>query len=111
MVNIFNIIYNNYFINKGLELGYIISKVLDRGIIEMVGPHGLSQTLTNTGKNISKLDTGVITTYSIYITLSLLSLIFLIFAPIFIDTSLLNEIRLFIIYIAALIIVLSPSKP
>ena len=107
----FDIIYNNYFINKGLELGYIISKVLDRGIIEMVGPNGLSQTLTNTGKNISKLDTGVITTYSIYITLSLLSLIFLIFAPILIDTSLLNEIRLFIIYIAALIIVLSPSKP
>lgn len=106
----FDIIYNNYVINKGLELGYIISKVLDRGIIEIVGPYGLSQTLTNTGKNISKLDTGVITTYSIYITLSLLSLIFLIFAPILIDTSLLNEIRLFIIYIAALIIVLSPSN-
>ena len=106
----FDIIYNNYIINKGLELGYTISKVLDRGIIEMVGPHGLSKTLTNTGKNISKLDTGVITTYSIYITLSLLSLIFLIFAPIFIDTSLFNEIRLFIIYIAALIIILSPSK-
>nr|YP_009487283.1 NADH dehydrogenase subunit 5 [Russula lepida]AWB36185.1 NADH dehydrogenase subunit 5 [Russula lepida] len=108
---LFDIIYNNYIINKGLELGYTISKVLDRGIIEMVGPHGLSQTLTNTGKNISKLDTGVITTYSIYITLSLLSLIFLIFSPILIDTSVLNEIRLFIIYIAALIIVLSPSKP
>jgi NADH-ubiquinone oxidoreductase chain 5 len=106
----FDIIYNNFIINKGLELGYIISKVLDRGIIEMVGPYGLSQSLTNTGKNISKLDTGVITTYSIYITLSLLSLIFLIFTPIFIDTSLLNEIRLFIIYIAALILILSPSN-
>ena len=106
----FDIIYNNYVINKGLELGYSISKVLDRGIIEMVGPYGLSQTLTKTGKNISKLDSGVITTYSIYITLSLLSLIFLIFAPILIDTSLLNEIRLLIIYIAALVIVLSPSK-
>nr|YP_009711340.1 NADH dehydrogenase subunit 5 [Russula griseocarnosa]QGI24998.1 NADH dehydrogenase subunit 5 [Russula griseocarnosa] len=106
----FDIIYNNYIINKGLKLGYTISKILDRGIIEIVGPYGLSQTLTNTGKNISKLDTGIITTYSIYITLSLLSLIFLIFAPILIDTSLLNEIRLFIIYIAALIIILSPSK-
>jgi len=106
----FDIIYNNYFINKGLDLGYKISKVLDRGIIEMVGPYGLSHTLTNTGKNISKLDTGVITTYSIYITLSLLTLIFLIFAPILIETSLLNEIRLFIIYIATLIIVLSPSN-
>jgi NADH-ubiquinone oxidoreductase chain 5 len=106
----FDIIYNNYIINKGLELGYKISKNLDRGIIEIVGPYGLSQTLTKTGKNISNLDTGVITTYSIYITLSLLSLIFLIFAPILIDTSLLNEIRLFIIYIAALIIVLYPSN-
>ena len=106
----FDIIYNNYIINKGLELGYTISKVLDRGIIEMVGPYGLSHTLTNTGKNISNLDTGVITTYSIYISLSLLSLIFLIFAPILIDTSLLNEIRLFIIYIAALITVLSSSN-
>jgi NADH-ubiquinone oxidoreductase chain 5 len=76
----------------------------------MVGPYGLTQTLTKTGNNISKLDTGVITTYSIYITLSLLSLIFLIFAPLLIDTSLFNEIRLFIIYIAALVIVLSTSK-
>jgi NADH-ubiquinone oxidoreductase chain 5 len=106
----FDIIYNNYIINKGLKSGYTISKVLDRGIIEMVGPYGLSYILTNTGKNISKLDTGVITTYSIYITLSLLCLIFLNFAPILIDTSLLNEIRIFIIYIAALIIVLFPSK-
>jgi NADH-ubiquinone oxidoreductase chain 5 len=106
----FDIIYNNYIINKGLKSGYTISKVLDRGIIEIVGPYGLSNIFTNTGKNISKLDTGVITTYSIYITLSLLCLIFLNFAPILIDTSVLNEIRLFIIYIAALIIVLFPSN-
>jgi NADH-ubiquinone oxidoreductase chain 5 len=62
----FDIIYNNFIINKGLELGYTISKVLDRGIIEMIGPHGLSQTLINTGQNISKLDTGVITTFYLY---------------------------------------------
>ena len=42
-------------------------------------------------------------------TLSLISLIFLTFTPILNDTSLLNEIRLFI-YIAALIIVLTPSN-
>jgi NADH-ubiquinone oxidoreductase chain 5 len=107
---LFDIIYNNYIINKGLQLGYIISKVLDRGIIEMIGPHGLSNNLTNTGKNISNLDTGVITTYSLYITLSLLSLLFIVFAPILLDTSLLVEIRLFIIYLAALVLVLSPSN-
>lgn len=87
----------------------MISKVLDRGVIELVGPYGLSNTLTNTGINIGKLDTGVVTTYSLYITLGLLSLLFLVFAPILIDTSLFSEIRLVIIYLAALVLVLSPS--
>ena len=59
--------------------------------------------------NISKLDSGVITTYALYITLGLLTLLFLVFAPILIDTSLLSEIRLIIIYFASLIIVLSPQ--
>jgi NADH-ubiquinone oxidoreductase chain 5 len=102
-----DVIYNYYIVEFGLQLGYNISKLLDRGVIELVGPHGISSSLTNTGINISKLDTGIITTYSIYITLSLLSLLFLVFAPLLIETSLLSEIRLLIIYISALLIVLS----
>jgi len=103
----FDIIYNNYIISKGLKLGYNISKILDKGVIELIGPHGLSTSLTYTGINISKLDTGIITTYSLYITLGLLSLLFLIFAPILIDTSLLSEVRLIIIYLSALILLFS----
>ena len=99
-------IYNHYFIGKGLHTGYIISKVLDRGVIEIVGPYGLSNLLSNTGSNIAKLDTGVITTYSLYITLGLLSLLFLVFSPILLDTSLLSEMRLMIIYISSLILAL-----
>lgn len=110
---LFDVIYNQYIISAGLKLGYTISKVLDRGVIELVGPYGLSNTLNLTGNNIAKLDTGVVTTYSLYITLGLLSLLFLVFAPILIDTSyssLLSEIRLIIIYISALVLVLiSPS--
>jgi NADH-ubiquinone oxidoreductase chain 5 len=60
--------------------------------------------------NIAKLDTGIITTYSLYITIGLLSLLFLVFAPVLIDTSMISEIRLIIIYFASLILVLSPSK-
>ena len=78
----FDIIYNHYIINKGLKFGYTISKVLDRGIIEIVGPFGLSNVLQNTGFKLAKLDTGVITTYSLYINLGLLSLVFLVFSPI-----------------------------
>ena len=47
------------------------------------------------------------TTYSLYITLALLSILFLVFAPILIDTSLFSEIRLLIIYIAALVLFLT----
>lgn len=103
----FDVIYNNYIISIGLQLGYIISKILDRGIIELLGPHGLATIFNNIGFNISKLDTGIITTYSLYITLGLLSILFLIFAPILIDTSLFNEIRLIIIYFASLLLIIS----
>jgi NADH-ubiquinone oxidoreductase chain 5 len=105
---LFDVIYNYYIVSKNLQLGYTISKVLDRGVIELLGPQGLSNIFTNTGYNISKLDSGVITTYALYITLGLLTLIFLVFAPILIDTYL-SEIRLIIIYFASLIIVLSPA--
>jgi len=108
---LFDVVYNNFVISKGLQLGYNISKFFDRGIIEMVGPYGLSKTLNLTAKNISQLDTGIITTYSLYITLSLLTLLFLVFAPILLDSSILisfgSEIRLFIIYLAALFLVLA----
>jgi NADH-ubiquinone oxidoreductase chain 5 len=100
----FDIIYNHYIVQGGLQIGYVISKILDRGIIELVGPYGLSSTLTKTGKNIAKLDTGIITTYSLYITLGILSLIFVVFAHILIDAPLLSEIRLIIIYFSALIL-------
>lgn len=99
---LFDVIYNNYITELGLQLGYAISKVLDRGVIELVGPYGLSSVFTNTGMNIAKLDTGIITTYSLYITLALLSLLFLVFAPLLLDTSLISEIRLLIILLPAL---------
>jgi NADH-ubiquinone oxidoreductase chain 5 len=102
----FDVIYNHYIIENGLQLGYTISKVLDRGVIELVGPYGLSSIFTRTGVNIAKLDTGIITTYSLYITLGMLSLIFIVFAHILMDASLLNEIRLLILYFSTL--VLSP---
>jgi NADH-ubiquinone oxidoreductase chain 5 len=112
-------------------MGFFIAKVLDRGVIEFIGPYGISKSLINTSFNISKLDTGVVTTYSLYITLGLLSLLFIVFYPMLtpvyfsftdLDSSetslsdgnnlnIFSEIRLFIIYIAALVLVLSSSAP
>ncbi|KZT63009.1 hypothetical protein DAEQUDRAFT_641414, partial [Daedalea quercina L-15889] len=73
----FDIIYNNYLIGGALQISYTISKVLDRGIIELIGPFGLTEGSYSTGNFISKLDTGVITTYALYITLGLISILFL----------------------------------
>jgi NADH-ubiquinone oxidoreductase chain 5 len=100
-----DVIYNKYFIEGGLQLGYTIAKVLDRGAIELIGPFGLSSVLNDTGKNIAKLDTGIITSYALYIVLGLISILFLLFAPILLDTSLVNEIRLIIIYFSSLVLI------
>lgn len=107
---VFDILYNEYFISKGLKLGYIISKFLDKGLIEIMGPYGLSNVFTKTGKNIAKLDTGVVTTYSLYICLGFLTLLFLVFSPIFLENTLMVETeRLFIIYFASLILIFNSS--
>lgn len=105
----FDVIYNYYIISAGLITGNTISKVLDRGVIELLGPYGLASVLENSANNIAKLDTGVITTYSLYITIGILSLVFLVFAPLLFDTYIISEFRLIVIYISALFFSLLPS--
>lgn len=105
----FDVIYNYYIISAGLITGNTISKVLDRGVIELLGPYGLASVLENTANNIAKLDTGVITTYSLYITIGILSLVFLVFAPLLFDTNIISEFRLIVIYVSALFFSLLPT--
>jgi len=102
----FDVVYNHYIISVGLKVGYSISKVLDRGVIELVGPYGISSALSKTALSISLSDTRVISTYSTYIIFNALVLIFIIFSPILVDSSLLFELRIIIIYIAASILIL-----
>ena len=97
----FDSLYNSYVNSKGLQLGYSISKILDRGIIELIGPFGLSYTLNNSAQNISKLDDGIITSYALYIVISLLFLLSTLFSPMLFDTSIL-EPQYLIIYLFAL---------
>jgi NADH-ubiquinone oxidoreductase chain 5 len=106
----FDLIYNQFIIALGLKIGYTISKILDRGVIELVGPYGLASALNKTALSISTSDTRVISTYSTYIIFNILALIFIIFSPILIDSSLLLEFRLIIIYIASIIFVLAQKN-
>lgn len=65
--------YNKYITDFVLKLGGQTTKVLDKGSIELVGPYGLEKGLIALSKSISKLDTGVITSYALYILVSLTS--------------------------------------
>jgi NADH-ubiquinone oxidoreductase chain 5 len=72
------LIYNKYIIGLVFKLGGHTTKVLDKGSIELIGPFGLEKGLINISKNISSLDTGLVTTYALYI---LIGLIFYILLP------------------------------
>jgi len=104
----FDIIYNNYIIAAGLIKGIIISKVLDRGVVELIGPYGLASALNHSASNISKLDTGVITTYSIYITISTLILTLIAFSTS--NLNLLSDFRLVFFLITLIFLTLTNSN-
>ena len=70
--------YNRYVTGLALKLGGQTTKILDKGSIELIGPFGLEKGLLILSKNIASLETGVITTYALYI---LTGLIFYILIP------------------------------
>ena len=84
---LFDVIYNYYIIGKTLGLGLITSKYLDRGLIEKMGPFGLTNSLHSTSRQIATVDTGVVTSYALYIILGFISITFLIFIPGLSDAS------------------------
>lgn len=107
---LFDVVINRYIIGGGLRLGYVISKVVDRGLIELFGPFGFSTVLTNAGKSVSNYDTGLITSYALYIILGLISFIFLLFAPVLFTSltdsefSSVGGMGLILLYVSSLVL-------
>ena len=85
--------YNRYITRFTLRLGGQTTKVLDKGSVEALGPYGLERGLRKLSSSLSSLDTGVITTYALYI---LMGLIFYILIPYIslIDVSILLSLSL-----------------
>jgi NADH-ubiquinone oxidoreductase chain 5 len=65
--------YNTYITNVILKLGGQTTKVLDKGSVELIGPFGLERILSYLSNNMASLDTGVITSYALYILIGLIS--------------------------------------
>lgn len=70
--------YNKYITGFILNLGGQTTKVIDKGSVELLGPYGLEKGLITLSKNIASLDTGVITSYALYI---LIGIIFYLLMP------------------------------
>lgn len=71
--------YNNYITNLVLHLGGQTTKVLDKGSVENIGPFGLERSFINLSKSLTKLSTGVVTSYALYILIGLISFIFILY--------------------------------
>ena len=64
--------YNKYVVRFILRLGGQTTKVLDKGFVERLGPYGLETGLTKLSRSLGSLDTGVITSYALYILIGLI---------------------------------------
>jgi len=87
--------YNTYITDLILRLGGQTTKILDKGSIEYIGPFGLELGLTNLSKNISQLDSGIITSYALYILSGLIIYIL----TFYISFSIFTTENIFIIFI------------
>ena len=68
--------YNKYITGLVFKLGGQTTKVIDKGSVELLGPYGLEKGLIILSRNIVSLDTGVITSYALYILIGLIFYIF-----------------------------------
>ena len=84
---LFDVIVVGLVIKPALSLGHIISKVLDRGVIELVGPFGLTTGLTDTARLIARYDSGLVTSYALYMVLGILILFLYAYAPFVLDAG------------------------
>lgn len=75
--------YNKYISGVILNLGGQTTKVMDKGLVELIGPNGLEKNLINLSKNIGNLNTGVVTYYALYILIGLISYIFIFYCNLF----------------------------
>jgi len=87
------LLYNKYITGFILNLGGQTTKVLDRGSVELLGPYGLEKGLVTLSRNIASLDTGVITSYALYILIGLIFYVLIPYLSLF-DPSLLILIML-----------------
>lgn len=98
----FELLYNKYITGIIFKLGSHTTKILDKGSVELLGPFGLEKGLVNLSRSLSSLDTGIITSYALYILIGLIFYILITYIGI-LDISLLLLILISLFSINSLI--------
>jgi len=91
---------NKYIIEPALSLGLLTSKVLDRGVIELIGPYGLSQSLYTASSRLASADTGSISTYGLFLVFGCFTITGLLFGHILVPDFM--DYRVVIVLLSAL---------
>jgi NADH-ubiquinone oxidoreductase chain 5 len=82
--------------------------VLDRGLVEKIGPFGLTESFYNTSRQVATLDTGIVTSYALYIILGFISLTLLLFVPVLTgDNNYQYTLRVVLLFVAGLVALVS----
>ena len=71
------LIYNKYISNVILNIGGQTSQIMDKCLVEYVGPLGLKKTAIKLSSNINSLNDGIITNYALYILIGLICYMFI----------------------------------
>uniref|UniRef100_A0AAU8HN78 NADH-ubiquinone oxidoreductase chain 5 n=1 Tax=Demospongiae sp. TaxID=2813625 RepID=A0AAU8HN78_9METZ len=62
----FNYIINHFIINNIWKFGHLITyRIIDRGILETIGPRGIARVLIKLTQNISKFQSGMVFNYAL----------------------------------------------
>lgn len=106
----FDLIYNHYIVNKSLDFGYYISfKLIDKGVLEWIGPFGISKLAYKFSAAVTSLQTGIIYNYALFMFLGFICFIGLSFVGSFIPSSALSIVKL-ILFIATIFTVAHLNK-
>ena len=109
----FDKVYNDLIAQNLLDFGYKVSfKTIDKGLLEVVGPLGVSNTLIEFIQRLSRLHSGFLFNYALIMLLGIAILVFIVFfLPMF--HPILDVRLLFILIISALVLYpgLSEARP
>ena len=100
----FDKIYTEYFGQFFFKFGYSVSyKFIDRGVFELLGPTGLSFSITKTASELYRLQTGYIYHYTYSVLVSITFLLCL--REVFLDLSFSYDSRILVLFLVSLFFV------